>query len=73
MRNDQRTFGRRVADISPAQRAARLVATWCGSAALVFVGLTTGAGIADKPGAVAVAFMAATCSLMVAIVANAEA
>lgn len=73
MKHDQKTFGRRVAAISCAQRDARRVMIWTGGAGLIFAVVAFGAGVADKPGAVMVAFLAATFSIMVAIAAATEA
>jgi hypothetical protein len=78
MKHDQRTFGRRAADRAIERhlhhaRQARIASTWCGCAGLAFATIAAGAGLADKPGAVLVAYVAAACSLMVAIAASSEA
>jgi hypothetical protein len=73
MMHNQRSFGRRAADISPAQRQARQVATRCGGAALFFAGLTMGAGQGDNPGAVLIAFLGAVGALAIAVAATSEA
>lgn len=73
MKHDQRTFGRRVADVSSDQRQARQVAIAAGGVALFLAGLALGAGLADKPGAVLLAYIGATLATIVALAAMTEA